>query len=411
MTIKNRLKMVKKREATKIAVPIIVGLAVLLVFAGVYFNYRATVGRAVFVGETPWTGGEIDLTKESYAAFALPSASQKITLRAGISPSDPAPKSYTFSLTNKGSQLYGYELSFQGAPAAQDTLYAGGAEDSSPIYLNLDDTIPDLKVWYIAAVNKIVLQNVHAGAVCGNSIIEGAEECDSANLAGKSCQTFGFTAGALSCTIGCRFDKNACSAPSACLDSQKTATETDVDCGGTSCPKCVNGKTCAANTDCLSNYCENGICKNICPPNEWLCEGSSARKQCKADGSGYNAPASCASAEACSNGLCAAPIPVKVVAGTKISLGEITPANNTFSTLLTATDIFSQKVMVYTVLYDANGKVLKLEPDEISGGMAANSSLLITVEYPQASVKKKSVIVFDVEPNPAVFGKLEETYS
>jgi hypothetical protein len=35
----------------------------------------------------------------------------------------------------------------------------------------------------------------------------------------------------------------------------KDGTETDVDCGGQNAPKCTDGKTCATNTDCLTDYC------------------------------------------------------------------------------------------------------------------------------------------------------------
>ena len=79
--------------------------------------------------------------------------------------------------------------------------------------------------------------------------------------------------------------------------------------------------------------------------------------------------------------------------------------------LLTATSSFSQKIKVYVILYDADGKVLNLEADEIAGGMAKDASYIITAEYLQAEVKKKTVLVFDVEPNPKVFGQLEKTYS
>lgn len=45
----------------------------------------------------------------------------------------------------------------------------------------------------------------------------------------------------------------------ACTDGQKSAGETDVDCGG-SCAPCAVGKTCAGDGDCASGACETGIC-------------------------------------------------------------------------------------------------------------------------------------------------------
>ena len=51
-----------------------------------------------------------------------------------------------------------------------------------------------------------------------------------------------------------------CQVPS-CSDGVKNGTETDVDCGGASCPKCTGGKNCIVNTDCVSNSCVTGHCQ------------------------------------------------------------------------------------------------------------------------------------------------------
>lgn len=48
--------------------------------------------------------------------------------------------------------------------------------------------------------------------------------------------------------------------PASCTDNIKNGYETDVDCGGKTCPKCDLGKKCTAPTDCLSNNCKNNIC-------------------------------------------------------------------------------------------------------------------------------------------------------
>ncbi len=47
----------------------------------------------------------------------------------------------------------------------------------------------------------------------------------------------------------------------ACIDNIRNGTETDTDCGGSSCPACADGKACAGNSDCLTGNCESGICK------------------------------------------------------------------------------------------------------------------------------------------------------
>ena len=55
-----------------------------------------------------------------------------------------------------------------------------------------------------------------------------------------------------------------CQTPASCNDNIKNAAETDIDCGGGNCPPCVNGRRCAANRDCSSNTCRNGTCLDQC---------------------------------------------------------------------------------------------------------------------------------------------------
>lgn len=50
-----------------------------------------------------------------------------------------------------------------------------------------------------------------------------------------------------------------------CADGIKNGTETDVDCGGGTCPACANGKTCNVDSDCQSGFCNNGVCAPPCP--------------------------------------------------------------------------------------------------------------------------------------------------
>lgn len=47
--------------------------------------------------------------------------------------------------------------------------------------------------------------------VCGNSRVEGTEDCDTDNLDGASCTSLGFDTGTLSCTGQCSFDTSGCS--------------------------------------------------------------------------------------------------------------------------------------------------------------------------------------------------------
>jgi hypothetical protein len=47
---------------------------------------------------------------------------------------------------------------------------------------------------------------------CGDGVVNGSEQCDGAQLAGKSCQTQGFECGPLACSTSCTFDISGCRA-------------------------------------------------------------------------------------------------------------------------------------------------------------------------------------------------------
>ena len=53
------------------------------------------------------------------------------------------------------------------------------------------------------------------------------------------------------------------SAMATCSDTIQDGTETGVDCGGPTCPKCSNGQKCASASDCVSGLC-NGVCASPC---------------------------------------------------------------------------------------------------------------------------------------------------
>jgi plastocyanin len=54
-----------------------------------------------------------------------------------------------------------------------------------------------------------------------------------------------------------------CATPT-CMDMAQNQDETDVDCGGATCPLCMNGQTCMGNGDCASTYC-NGMMTCVAP--------------------------------------------------------------------------------------------------------------------------------------------------
>jgi hypothetical protein len=50
-----------------------------------------------------------------------------------------------------------------------------------------------------------------------------------------------------------------CQVPT-CTDGVKNGQETDVDCGGGTCPPCVAGRRCLVDGDCQSMMCTGGVC-------------------------------------------------------------------------------------------------------------------------------------------------------
>jgi len=197
-----------------------------------------------------------------------------------------------------------------------------------------------------------------------------------------------------------------CAVPEAVCGNSFVETGEECDDGSNN----ADAKSCKS--DCTRNLCGDGIIRTGMEQ----CDGSSlAGASCQTQGFA-NGTLSCSNSCTFDSTACvvAPPTPPNVTFtanGTKISLGEIVPTNNTFSTLLTATEGFSQKVMIYTIIYNAEGKVLKLETDELTTGMNKEAWVTITANHLQTEVKKKVVLVFDVEPNPTVYGQLERTYS
>ncbi len=46
-----------------------------------------------------------------------------------------------------------------------------------------------------------------------------------------------------------------------CADVIKNQDETDLDCGGETCPKCADTKVCNISLDCTSDVCTSNICQ------------------------------------------------------------------------------------------------------------------------------------------------------
>ncbi len=108
---------------------------------------------------------------------------------------------------------------------------------------------------------KICVGNMCVGS-CTTGVKDGTESdvdcgggsCPKCTI-GKICGAPGDCASA-TCTMG------LCAAPApSCMDTIKNGTETDIDCGGGGgCPKCAGGKMCGGPSDCMSGMCMNQVC-------------------------------------------------------------------------------------------------------------------------------------------------------
>jgi Kelch motif len=80
----------------------------------------------------------------------------------------------------------------------------------------------------------------------------------------------------ISCTVGtscpsgfCNTTTQKCVA-SQCQDGVKNGAETDIDCGGSTCPKCDVNKVCGVNGDCKTGSCSRLFCALVSGPPNWL---------------------------------------------------------------------------------------------------------------------------------------------
>ncbi len=71
-------------------------------------------------------------------------------------------------------------------------------------------------------------------SACGNGRIDGEEECDGEDLGGATCESLGFTAGALGC-VDCRLERSGCAWTEDCYDGFDNDEDGDADCGDTDC--------------------------------------------------------------------------------------------------------------------------------------------------------------------------------
>jgi hypothetical protein len=92
---------------------------------------------------------------------------------------------------------------------------------------------------------------------CGDGATDGTEtDVDCGGGTCPPCANGQACAAATDCTSGaCDATAHTCAA-NQCSDHIKDGAETDVDCGGGTCPPCATGQMCVADTDCMSGCCD-----------------------------------------------------------------------------------------------------------------------------------------------------------
>ena len=99
-------------------------------------------------------------------------------------------------------------------------------------------------------------------ATCGNGEIDGLEVCDGENLAGKTCEDFGYQSGSLACASNCRsFDESQCVREIECSPDCPSGYQCDLPTG-----TCIDGDPTALVLNVLTHRVQGEIRQNGAPP-------------------------------------------------------------------------------------------------------------------------------------------------
>jgi len=167
---------------------------------------------------------------------------------------------------------------------------------------------------YVAAVAVAILGAVGCGddgssggpdagppATCSDGELSGAEtDVDCGGACGgcavrKGCEVDSDCASEI-CRIG------TCREAATCDDGEMNVGETDIDCGGLSCASCPLGDACAADDDCETGNCNEGVCIAEC--DDGIFNGSETALDCGGNCAGCPDGEFCEIPSDCASGLC-----------------------------------------------------------------------------------------------------------
>jgi hypothetical protein len=79
------------------------------------------------------------------------------------------------------------------------------------------------------------------------------DQCGECCSSADCCGTYPCPAGSRTCLAGLTCGVS-------CSDGVQNGSESDVDCGGSECPRCINGRACRSRNDCESRLCDGVRC-------------------------------------------------------------------------------------------------------------------------------------------------------
>ncbi|MEO8845530.1 MAG: DUF4215 domain-containing protein [Kofleriaceae bacterium] len=143
---------------------------------------------------------------------------------------------------------------------------------------------------------------------CTDAFTDGLEtdlDCGGADcsaIAGHKCANTKHCIIANDCQSG-NCSGGFCIAAPTCTDTIKNGAETDVDCGGGTCPACADNLHCSAATDCTSGVCTATVC--MAPTcSDTVKNGTETGVDCGNAACGACAGATCAASTDCHSGTC-----------------------------------------------------------------------------------------------------------
>lgn len=157
----------------------------------------------------------------------------------------------------------------------------------------------------------VTIDITKAPEACQNGVKDGKEsdldcggECAGC-LDGASCNAN------TDCISG--FCNSGMCAVATCDDGVKNGNETDTDCGGRVCLPCSNGKACVQGSDCASGSCNYGVCGDADPCSDGVLTGTETDIDCGGscaakcgEGKNCQSTADCSVGLLCLEGTCAA---------------------------------------------------------------------------------------------------------